>query len=615
MMSKEELPPLSGGADSDNPTESGALPLPSPASSTPPGDVSAAQTQDAPGAPADATVELPVTDAATAQEPATPAVLPTPAPADATQALPPVTGSAESVPADVSATKPAEGAPANAPALPEQPLPPAVLGVENSVPKKKKHTVLRWAIPVAAVLVLLVAGIGGYLGYYSNKALPGTKLADVSVSGMSRTQVANLLKAKQDELTVEVTGEANAQAKLADLGMQIDIEKTVSAAFQRNSSWLSSLTAVFSTHKVAPTPVVDEDKLEAFAQKISEGPDKVAVVNPKIAFNAEKGEFVTSPGRTGRGIDPGVVGKAGHQAVAELKNATTNVKYQDVPPILSDEQARKLARDADGFLNAKVEVSGKTPEDGQKTFTAKREDVGNWITFDFTAKTPVPTVGNAQVKAWVAKTSEEVAVKPVTGLRNISANGQVAATPQKPKDGIKVTNIDPLTEGIVGAVTKKTAFSGSYETAVDKSVWKDRPVAPGAEKMAYPAAEGEKWMEVNLAEHWIIGWEGTKKVLGPVPIVNGAPATPTKTGTYAVERKYDRKTMRGFNADGSPYVTDGVPWSMYYDGGYAVHGAYWRSSFGYAGSGGSHGCVNLPVRAARNFYDWAPIGTVVTLHR
>ena len=70
--------------------------------------------------------------------------------------------------------------------------------------------------------------------------------------------------------------------------------------------------------------------------------------------------------------------------------------------------------------------------------------------------------------------------------------------------------------------------------------------------------------------------------------------------------------MRGNNADGTKYETPDVPWILYFHGGYATHGAYWRSSFGYdAGAGGSHGCVNMPVDSAKNLYDWANVGTKV----
>ena len=71
-------------------------------------------------------------------------------------------------------------------------------------------------------------------------------------------------------------------------------------------------------------------------------------------------------------------------------------------------------------------------------------------------------------------------------------------------------------------------------------------------------------------------------------------------------------TMRGANAHGTHYEVENVPWSSFFHAGYALHGAPWRSSFGYAAS---HGCVNLPVDVAKWVYWWAPVGTPVVSHR
>ena len=54
-----------------------------------------------------------------------------------------------------------------------------------------------------------------------------------------------------------------------------------------------------------------------------------------------------------------------------------------------------------------------------------------------------------------------------------------------------------------------------------------------------------------------------------------------------------------------------VSWVAFIHGGYALHGAYWRSTFGYSGS---HGCINLPVATAQQVFEWAPIGTTVVTH-
>lgn len=55
-----------------------------------------------------------------------------------------------------------------------------------------------------------------------------------------------------------------------------------------------------------------------------------------------------------------------------------------------------------------------------------------------------------------------------------------------------------------------------------------------------------------------------------------------------------------------------VPYTMYYYKGYAVHGAYWHNNFGHPMS---HGCVNLRPSDAKWFYNFAPVGTPVVVHR
>ena len=104
----------------------------------------------------------------------------------------------------------------------------------------------------------------------------------------------------------------------------------------------------------------------------------------------------------------------------------------------------------------------------------------------------------------------------------------------------------------------------------------------------------------------------SRPAFGPISVVDGGSETPTVTGTYRVYLKYAVQTMRGANADGTNYEAKDVPWVTYFHRGYALHGAPWRSSFGYSGS---HGCVNLPVSVAKQVYDFAPLGTPVVVHR
>jgi lipoprotein-anchoring transpeptidase ErfK/SrfK len=85
----------------------------------------------------------------------------------------------------------------------------------------------------------------------------------------------------------------------------------------------------------------------------------------------------------------------------------------------------------------------------------------------------------------------------------------------------------------------------------------------------------------------------------------GLPGTPTVLGKYAVYVKYDAERMVG-----PGYDLPGVPWVMYFYRGYALHGTYWHNNFGHPMS---HGCVNLRTGEAEWLYEWAPVGTPVTV--
>lgn len=86
--------------------------------------------------------------------------------------------------------------------------------------------------------------------------------------------------------------------------------------------------------------------------------------------------------------------------------------------------------------------------------------------------------------------------------------------------------------------------------------------------------------------------------------------TVTPLGYWSILTKYDIQDMEGTISD-EYYFVEAVPDVMYFDNlGNALHGAYWHNNFG---SRMSHGCVNLPLEVAAWLYDWAPIGTAVSV--
>ena len=124
------------------------------------------------------------------------------------------------------------------------------------------------------------------------------------------------------------------------------------------------------------------------------------------------------------------------------------------------------------------------------------------------------------------------------------------------------------------------------------------------------AADGERWIDINLSSYTLTAFVGSEPMLS-TSIVIGSTLAPTVQGEFYTNWKLELQTMEGIGWDGTPYRQEDVPWVMYFFEDYAIHGAYWRDSFGYAAS---QGCVNVPVDLAAELWNWAPTGTRVVVH-
>lgn len=114
------------------------------------------------------------------------------------------------------------------------------------------------------------------------------------------------------------------------------------------------------------------------------------------------------------------------------------------------------------------------------------------------------------------------------------------------------------------------------------------------------------WIEIDLSEQHLFAWLGKNKTFSAV-VSTGKAGTPTYPGVYTIQRKYPLDRMRG-----ADYDVPNVPNVLYFDRGYALHGADWHNSFG---TPVSHGCVNLPLGNAQWLFNWAEVGTTVIIHQ
>lgn len=122
------------------------------------------------------------------------------------------------------------------------------------------------------------------------------------------------------------------------------------------------------------------------------------------------------------------------------------------------------------------------------------------------------------------------------------------------------------------------------------------PTATPNPPVSAPVAGDEKWIDVDLTHQWLTAYEGSTPVFQAV-VSTGLPNTPTVVGQFRIYWKLSATDMIG-----PGYNLPGVPYTMYFYRGYALHGTYWHNNFGQPMS---HGCVNLRTEDAQWLFNWA----------
>jgi len=113
------------------------------------------------------------------------------------------------------------------------------------------------------------------------------------------------------------------------------------------------------------------------------------------------------------------------------------------------------------------------------------------------------------------------------------------------------------------------------------------------------------WIEIDLTNQILYAYRDNQLING-FKVSTGTSSYKTVTGTFKIFTKYPAITMTG-----PGYDLEGVPFSMFFYKGYAIHGTYWHNNFG---TPMSHGCVNMDTDDAAWIYDNAPVGTYIMVH-
>lgn len=173
-----------------------------------------------------------------------------------------------------------------------------------------------------------------------------------------------------------------------------------------------------------------------------------------------------------------------------------------------------------------------------------------------------------------------------------------------------VTTGDPVSRHSVLRLTgESVTINGATYDETDDGWW--MKAAEGTKtKPGDPPKDlkpGEKWVDVNTTAQTLVAYEGDKPVFatavstGLVDRGDKEKDHHTPPGTFRIREKHIASTMDGDVASDGPYSIEDVPWIMYFNGSYALHGAFWHNNFGRTKS---HGCVNLAPQDAKALFAW-----------
>lgn len=476
----------------------------------------------------------------------------------------------------------------------------------HGVVKQKRRWPIVTGISVG-VLAIALAGSGwAYSTHYSNLALPHTMVGNHDVGGQTPDELKRGLTDRCQTLKATFSGDVpETSLSLGQMGLDCDVPGTAAAVMKANQNLSGVLASAVRERQVTPLFTLDKTAATQAARALTaKRPD--TVVDPHLGFNSEQGSFVVQPGSAGQGVDPTVLIAAAQKTWKTQTKQSIKVTLTEVAPSEADPQLETWVQQANSLIAPKVNLIGR-----RVGHIIPPTDKAQWV--EVTENGPV--ISQKQVLAWLKTfTDQEIDVNNSPGERTITKDGYLLTMTKMALDSKKVSNNDTIAAEITTALNRGQNYRGVFEMEVQEGKFNDTVVDQNLPRPPYNAKPGEKFISIDLTNHTVAAWVGDKVVWGPVEAVHGSLPSPTHPGIFRVQTKLVNAHMKNDEAWDGPYDT-WSPWTMYYHGGYAVHGTYTRWNWVQTNYGGSHGCVNLKPAKAKELFDWARVGTPVVIHR
>ncbi len=444
--------------------------------------------------------------------------------------------------------------------------------------------------------VLLVSSIGaGLVWYFQDRALPSVTLASVEVGGKTRAEITQIVQNQVATMKVTFTNGQTHTATLSELGVNVDVGKSVQQALNTRRDIVYNLD-LWQQRSLPLTYTAD---IGVFKNYIKEHFPSVVVdaKDAQLVFNPSTQKFEIQPGEPGKGYDLVQFTSAIEKLVAHPQPLTLPVSTSPVQPLIRPTAFTKLQQE----VNQQVGASLRFTYQGKLIYSASPQDIASWTNF-----TPDPVKGTVTAAYDPAKIKQFLSQKVGANIAAPAIDRKVIHDPTTGNDtviqqGQVGRQLDDL-DGLAKRVTDSLANNQPLNTEV--------AITTAPFKTINLAGTG-RWIEVDLSEQRTYLWLDNTKIASFL-ISSGVSWAPTVKGEFAIRHKTPNQVMTGGSkATGDYYYLPNVKWDSYFYEDYAFHAAYWHNNFGHPMS---HGCINMREADAKQLYDFAPIGTKVVVH-
>ena len=445
-------------------------------------------------------------------------------------------------------------------------------------------------IALAAVIgtaVLAAAGAGYYFletGKYKTAFFPNTTINGINASGKTVEEVKSLIEAGLSgyTLTVQARDGASGTIGTEEIGLHSEFDGSLEKLLeeQEPGQWIRYLKEG-PAHEIRTMIAFDGEKLkEAVREFPFMDPDQM-----REPENARISEY--DSGTRSYSVVPAVQGTELVEEPGEKAVAAAIVSLSDQVDLDAEGCYTKPAVDEtdEGLNAAAAEMNRYVGAVVTHTFGDAREvldgdTISQWITVDGGNV----TLDESQAAAYV----KELAGKYDTAYKTKTL---------KTSYGKDVT----ISRGHYG-----WKISQAAETAAVLSIIKNGEQQTREPEYSQKAASrgandyGSTYVEINLtAQHLYFYKNGELLVETDFVSGNESRGWATPGGAYPLTYKQRNATLRG-----EGYATPVSYW-MPFNGGIGLHDASWRGSFGGTiyKTGGSHGCINLPPKAAKTIFE------------